>query len=220
MVRTTSKTEKLPVATMPAAATENVVVEKTSKPRAKKPKAEAAPAAASAAPATASGPVVEGAEALDCTLAVKMSEFAAKMQQLSSLFATIRGDFKTLEKLTSRELKNAQKSSSKKKKSNVNRQPSGFVKPTLISDELAKFLGKSAGTEMARTEVSKEINGYIRSKGLQDPANGRKINPDLNLAKLLNIKSGDELTYFNLQRYMKHHFIKTIPAVPAPVATA
>ena len=139
------------------------------------------------------------------------------MQQLGSLFATVRSDFKNLEKIVSREVKNAQKSSSKKRKSNTNRQPSGFVKPTLISDELAKFLGKNSGTEMARTEVSKEINGYIRAKGLQDPANGRKINPDTNLAKLLNIKSGDELTYFNLQRYMKHHFVKTTPPAPAAV---
>jgi len=209
MVRATSKQTSTPVAPV-----DNVVVEKVaSKPRAKKPVAEVvvdAAAPVSAAPAT------ESTDS-ESTMAVKMTEFAAKMQQLGSLFATVRSDFKNLEKIVSREVKNAQKSSSKKRKSNTNRQPSGFVKPTLISDELAKFLGKNSGTEMARTEVSKEINGYIRAKGLQDPANGRKINPDLNLAKLLNIKSGDELTYFNLQRYMKHHFVKTTPPVPAAV---
>jgi upstream activation factor subunit UAF30 len=95
------------------------------------------------------------------------------------------------------------------------------VKPTRISDELAKFLGKSAGVEMARTSVSKEINAYIREKGLQDPANGRKINPDASLTKLLNLQTTDELTYFNLQRYMKHHFIKEVPVVvDPPTATA
>jgi chromatin remodeling complex protein RSC6 len=86
------------------------------------------------------------------------------------------------------------------------------VKPTLISDELAAFLGKEKGSEVARTTVSKEINAYIRSAKLQDPTNGRKINPDAKLAKLLKIGKGDELTYFNLQRYMKHHFIKTTPS--------
>jgi hypothetical protein len=88
------------------------------------------------------------------------------------------------------------------------RGPSGFVKPTLISNELAEFLGKAIGTEMARTEVSKEINSYIQAYSLQDRQNGRRINPDEKLRKLLRLSEGDELTYFNLQKYMKHHFIK------------
>ena len=88
------------------------------------------------------------------------------------------------------------------------RVPSGFVKPTLISDELAMFLGKPVGTEMARTEVSRAINRYIKENGLQDPENDRKINPDEKLRNLLSLKEEDELTYFNLQKYMKPHFIK------------
>ena len=131
---------------------------------------------------------------------------------MASLLATMKVEFKNLEKVVARELKNAQKSSKNRKKNSGNRAPSGFVKPTRISDELAKFLGKPAGVEMARTEVSKEINAYIREKSLQDSANGRKINPDASLSKLLNLKKEDELTYFNLQKYMKHHFIKTTPA--------
>jgi upstream activation factor subunit UAF30 len=105
-------------------------------------------------------------------------------------------------------MKIAQKASSKKRRNNGNRKPSGFIKPTRISDELAEFLGKNVGTEMARTEVSKEINAYITTNDLQDKANGRKINPDDKLTKLLKLSKEDELTYFNLQRYMKHHFIK------------
>jgi len=87
-----------------------------------------------------------------------------------------------------------------------NRAPSGFVKPTRISDELASFLGKDKGTEMARTEVTRDINKYIRTNGLQDKTNGRNINPDRKLFALLKIKSGEELTYFNIQNYMKKHF--------------
>ena len=66
---------------------------------------------------------------------------------------------------------------------------------------------------MARTDVSKEINSYIRSNNLQDKVNGRKIIADSKLATLLKLGSDDELTYFNLQRYMKHHFIKAEPVV-------
>jgi chromatin remodeling complex protein RSC6 len=182
-------------------------------PRAKKvaaPKVEAVVAPVDAAAQPVVAPVADVAG-----LPLKMTEFSAKLQQMSGLFASVKGDFKTLEKVVSRELKNAQKSKSKSKKASGNRQPSGFVKPTRLSDELAKFLGKAAGVEMARTAVSKEINAYIREKGLQDASNGRKINPDASLTKLLNLKKEDELTYFNLQRYMKHHFIKAVPVATA-----
>jgi hypothetical protein len=86
------------------------------------------------------------------------------------------------------------------------RRPSGFVAPTLLSDELATFLGKPVGTMMARTDVSKLMNKYITDNSLQDKQNGRVINPDAKLRKLLRLPNGEELTYFNLQKYMKHHF--------------
>jgi len=158
------------------------------------------------------------------SLAFKMTEFSAKLQQLIGLFSTVKNDYKTLEKAVNREMKIAQKASSKKRRSNVNRKPSGFIKPTRISDELAAFLGKTVGTEMARTEVSKEINAYIHTNSLQDKSNGRKINPDAKLTQLLKISKDDELTYFNLQRYMKHHFIKAelnvVVDVPVPALVA
>ena len=79
-----------------------------------------------------------------------------------------------------------------------------FFNPSFISDELAIFLGKPLGTEMSRCEVSKEINSYIQSYGVQ---NGRQINPDEKLRKLLGLTNEDELTCFNLHKYLKHHFI-------------
>ena len=205
MVRTTKTETKAVAAPAP-------VVEQTAS--AKKSKKVAEPVAA--APAVAAEPVATepvATESAENSLLVKMSEYGAKIQQLTTLISTLKSDYKTLEKAVARELKNAQKSSSRKRKTG-NRQPSGFVKPTRISDELAKFLGKSVGTEMARTEVSKEINRYILANKLQDEKNGRIIHADSNLTALLKLNRDDELTYFNLQRYMKHHFIK------APVATA
>lgn len=194
MVRTTKST------TTPAVP-ENTVVEK--KKSSKKEKVAATPA-----------PVVDTAEVPEeGTVFAKLSDYSAKLQQLSNLFASVKSDFKTLEKTVARELKTALKNSQKKRKVSANRAPSGFVKPTKISDELATFLGKTLGCEMARTEVSKEINLYIREKKLQDKDNGRKIHPDAALTKLLNIGKDEELTYFNLQRYMKHHFIKAVPVV-------
>lgn len=210
MVRVSKADKQSVPVTAPAAAPAAPV----KAPRVKKSKDAEASAPATSAEVSAAVPVEGGSEgATETSVCSKINEFSVKLHQMASLFATMKVEFKNLEKVVARELKNAQKSSSKhRKKNSGNRQPSGFVKPTRISDELAKFLGKQAGVEMARTEVSKEINAYIREKGLQDSANGRKIHPDASLSKLLNLQKGDELTYFNLQKYMKHHFIKPTPA--------
>jgi chromatin remodeling complex protein RSC6 len=211
MVRT-SKSVSAPATTPVVAApvVEAASAKPAAKPRAKKPKAEEAPVN-ELAPATQ--PAADAAAPEASSVSLKLTEFNAKLQQLVGLFSTVKNDFKTLEKAVARELKNAQKASSKKRRNNVNRKPSGFVKPTRISDELAQFLGKTVGTEMARTDVSKEINTYIQANGLQDKQNGRRIHPDDKLTKLLKVKKDDELTYFNLQRYMKHHFVKPGEAV-------
>ena len=151
-------------------------------------------------------------------------EFVAKLQQIGTLLSSLKTEFRGLEKKWSRELKAAQKQSSKRKRKSGNRAPSGFVKPTRISDELSNFLAKPVGSEMARTEVTREINKYIRTHNLQDKANGRKINPDAKLATLLKLKKTDELTYFNLQKYMSPHFAKAVkdvvPVAVDPVVTA
>jgi len=146
-------------------------------------------------------------------------EFLAKLQQINSLISSLKTEYRTLEKKWTRELKAAQKLSSKKKRKSGNRAPSGFVKPTKISDELANFLDKPLGSEMARTEVTRDINKYIRSNNLQDSENGRKINADIKLATLLKLQKTDELTYFNLQRYMSPHFAKANSAVNAVLPT-
>ena len=157
-------------------------------------------------------PVVDG----EVPVADQSVEFVAKLQQVSLLLASLKTDFKTIEKKWSRELKVSQKQSLKRKRKAGNRAPSGFVKPTRISDELAKFLDKPAGAEMARTDVTREINQYIRTNSLQDKVNGRKIIPDGKLAALLKLKKSDELTYFNLQKYMSPHFAKATKEVAAP----
>ena len=189
------------------------VVEKKTKKVAKKPETEAAPVAA-APPVEVAPPVVENVEG-EAPIAEQSIEFSAKLQQLGVLISSLKTEFRTLEKKWSRELKSSQKLNSKRKRKAGNRAPSGFVKPTRISDELAKFLEKPAGTEMARTEVTRDINKYIRNNNLQDKENGRKINPDTKLATLLKLKKNDELTYFNLQRYMSPHFAKAIKAEAA-----
>ena len=175
-------------------------------------KAPAQKAVAAPVPAPVPEPVVVDEVAVEEPVDTTVSEFVEFTNRLSALrtqCSNLLQDFKSLQKKVERELKNAQKAGQKRKRKTGARQPSGFVKPTLISDDLAAFLGKPKGTELARTEVTREINAYIREHKLQDPANGRKINPDEKLKKLLSIKPSDELTYFNLQRYMSPHFQKS-----------
>ena len=217
MVRkTTTKSES------PATPAVTVTVESTpavAAPKQKKVKAAAAVAAVTPAPVVVDAPatpVEETAVVADvASLSTKLSDFSSKIQQLTSILSTMKTDYKVLEKSVSRELKNASKSKRSKKAANPNRQPSGFVKPSVISDELIKFLGKEAGTMMSRVEVSKEINAYITANQLKDKVSGRQINPDAKLAKLLKIGKDEVLTYFNLQKYLKIHFIKAVAPVVA-----
>ena len=179
-----------------------------------KPKAATPVEVKTETPVAVTTPVVEAAatavvaDDIEAAIAAKSAEFSSKLGQLASLISTLKSEFKTMEKNWAKELKAAQKVSSKKKRKSGNRAPSGFVKPALISDELAKFLEKPTGTQMARTDVTRQLNTYIRANSLQDKENGRKINPDAKLQALLKLKKTDELTYFNLQRYMSPHFPK------------
>ena len=170
----------------------------------------------------AAAPVEEPAavEVAAPTVIDQFGEFMAKLQAVSSQFSSLRTEFRGLERQVSREIKAAAKISAKRKRKTGNRAPSGFVKPTLISNELAAFLGKPEGTEMAPTEVTREINAYIREHKLQDKDNGRKIIADKKLTGLLKLKKGDELTYFNLQKYMSPHFAKAGDKVAAATAAA
>lgn len=99
-----------------------------------------------------------------------------------------------------------------KKRTSANRRPSGFTKPSLITDELVEFIKKvtkeDPGKMVARTQVTKIINQYIRDNKLQDPSYGRRILPDKELTTLLKLNKDDELTYFNLQTKISPHFPK------------
>ena len=177
----------------------------------KTPKAPKEPAAAVAAPAAttdaaASTTEDSSAPSTESVIASQFSSISAKLQQVVAFAAALRSELRALERHAVKEIRTAQKASAKKRRKVGNRAPSGFVKPTPISKELAEFLGKTDGSEMARTEVTREINAYIRNNSLQDKENGRRINPDAKLKSLLKLKKGEELTYFNLQRYMSPHF--------------
>jgi len=118
-----------------------------------------------------------------------------------------------LERRVAKESKLLQKKANgkAKRKQDPNRAPSGFSKPGPVSKELMTFL-QAQNTTMtgdnliARTDVTKAISDYCRNNGLQEEKDKRKLNADKTLIKLLRLKKGEELTFFNLQKYMKVHF--------------
>ena len=131
-----------------------------------------------------------------------IKEVSVLRSQCTSIISKIRN----IKLQTEREKKAAVKEVKKRKMSN--RAPSGFLKPTAISNELADFVGKPYGSEMARREVTLFLNQYIREHNLQNPQNGRIILADEKLRKLLKLEPTTELTYFNLQTHMTSLFPK------------
>lgn len=171
--------------------------------------------AAAPAPAPVPEPVVENVEVsaeevvtIESSMSELLTSFSTSIQTLTSSLNQLKSDFKTLEKQVLKEARSMDKVNAKRNKNKGSRAPSGFVKPAAISKELAKFLGKPEDTLMSRTDVTKFITAYVKEHKLQDAKNGRRIVPDAKLKALLNVKGSDEVTYFNLQKYMKSHFVK------------
>jgi chromatin remodeling complex protein RSC6 len=137
------------------------------------------------------------------------SEFVEVIQTLSSfktMITALSAQLKTIEKKVRKNMKKLEKES-KKNKNKGNRKASGFAVPTKISKDLCKFMGVKEGTQLARTEVTKYIIQYIKDNDLPDKSNKKIIKPNTKLKRLLSIEKNDEVTYFNLQKYMNRHFI-------------
>jgi chromatin remodeling complex protein RSC6 len=134
---------------------------------------------------------------------VLLNSLSSFKSQISMLSAQV----KALEKNVKKQMKQLEREAQKNKKKG-NRKASGFAVPTKISNDLCKFMGKPEGSEMARTEVTKYIIQYIKNNKLPDKKNKKIIKPDSALKSLLDLKPEDEVTYFNLQKYMNKHFVK------------
>ena len=88
------------------------------------------------------------------------------------------------------------------------RANNAFLKVRPLSDELASFMGLPSKSQKSQTDVTKFISGYVKSHNCFDPTFKRRILPDAKLAKLLRVTDKDEVTYLNLQSFLKVHFLK------------
>ena len=149
-------------------------------------------------------PEVAAEDNYDQEFATVLEQLTAAQTVLKSLTTTVR----QLEKRVARDRKVMQKKMKGRAKRVVdpNKPPSGFAKPGPVSDELRTFLKLGKDELIARTEVTKKITEYCKAHNLQKAEDKRTINVDASLKKLLRLKKGDQLTFFNLQKYMKIHY--------------
>jgi len=133
-----------------------------------------------------------------------MKNLQEKIGAVNALFKEIQTGLKSV----SRDYEKLKKVVEKiqKKRENARKSPSGFAKPNKISNELCDFIGVPHGTEKSRTDITRAINSYVKEHNLNNPANRRVIIPDAKLKAILNLKEGEEVTFFILQRLISHHF--------------
>ncbi|KAA8909318.1 SWIB/MDM2 domain-containing protein [Sphaerosporella brunnea] len=98
----------------------------------------------------------------------------------------------------------------KKRKANPN---NAFMKPLILSEPLAAFIGES---QMSRPEVVKKIWAYVKSKDLQDPNDRRYIICDESLKPVF----GDKVHMFTMNKVLATNMYKAEEvATPTPGPT-
>jgi chromatin remodeling complex protein RSC6 len=131
------------------------------------------------------------------TLTEKLGAIASLIKETQASLKSAAREYDKLKKIVDK---------IQKKRENARKSPSGFAKPNKISNELCDFIGVPHGTEKSRTDITRYINSYVKEHNLNKPSNRRVILPDDKLKAILNVKDGEEVTFFILQRLISHHF--------------
>tara|TARA_B100000405_G_C16671385_1_gene405969 strand:+ start:686 stop:1174 length:489 start_codon:yes stop_codon:yes gene_type:complete len=130
----------------------------------------------------------------------RIHDIYRSLKDLQGYSKSFAKDFNSLSKQLNKLEKHRSKTSS--------RPLSGFAIPTKLSDELYSFLNIQPGTMIARKDVTKMMNNYIVEHNCRDDKDKRKIIPNEELQKLFGCDQDAQITYFNLQTYMKKHYVK------------
>jgi chromatin remodeling complex protein RSC6 len=158
---------------------------------------------------------VDASEQLKAVL-VSLTEQATVIK---GLIASVRNVIKDSDKQSKELEKLRNKRTRVKTERSADALPSGITKPVAITDELAVFLGVAPGTLVPRNEVTKGVSAYVKKNEISDPTNKQKFvlddRPAAKALKKLLGNPAEDVTYFNLQKYLKHHYIVSPDAVPA-----
>lgn len=209
----------------PAATTTTTTATATPATKGRKSSAKAEVTVPTSAPATTTAPAVEAAQVETRSADAILSSLQDTLKSLGSeVSAKIRAavhEAVEATKALKREARDSKKRRRKdpkdmtpeeKKAWEARRANNAFLKLRPISDELASFMGLPAKSQQSQTEVTKYISNYVKSHKCFDPNFKRRIVPDAKLTKLLRVKDGVEVTYLNLQSFLKVHFIKPATA--------
>jgi chromatin remodeling complex protein RSC6 len=164
--------------------------------------------------ATAAPVVAQSSEALLATLTEQLkalsTEFTAKVREaVKSTQEAAKGakkearDSKKKRKISPDQMTPEQKAAWEARRAN-----NAFLVQRPLSPELCSFMGISAGSKRSQTEVTKFVSEYVKSHSCFDPNFKRRIIPNAALSKLLRVDDKTEVTYLNLQKYLKVHFHK------------
>ncbi len=140
-------------------------------------------------------------------LFIQFEQLVNQLGLMKNQITSMQQSIKCLEKGVKKQMKGLKKESIKTRAKSI-RAPSGFAKPSKVTKELCEFMNKTEGTEIARTEVTRALVAYIKENKLENTTNSKIIYPDEKLKVLLGIEDGNELNYFNIQKYMNKHFVK------------
>ena len=162
---------------------------------------KAVPEKKAAAPVAAATPVAD-----EPVVVSTFDELVSKVNSFASLLKETQVLLKALSKEYDRMKKTVEKT--ERKRANARTNPNGFAKPAKITDEMHEFLGVPKGTEISRTDVTRRVNAYIKEHNLYNPTNKRIILPDAKLRKILGAAPDQEVTFFNLQRFLSASFVK------------
>lgn len=141
-----------------------------------------------------------------------MTELIAALAVTSkSLTTEMKNLTKDVNKLRASKAKGKGKKEKKPVDPDAPKRVNALEKPVKVSDELSTFLGFTVGEMVSRQQVTQAINKFVKEHKLQDPNNGRYIllesEQGLKLKALLR-DPDQPLTFFNIQRYLKPHYLK------------
>ncbi len=227
MSSTTSsvKANKMAKKTAPATATPAAPAASTATAVAPKPKAAKAPKStvskAEVVVPTTAAPAVPAVAAPAQSSEALLATLTEQLKALSTEFTTkVREAVKSVQE-ASKVAKKEQRDSKKKRKINpadmtpeqrkaweARRANNAFLKEKALTPELCAFMGIAAGSKRSQTQVTKFISDYVKSHNCYDPNFKRRILPNAALAKLLRVDDKTEVTYLNLQKFLKVHFVK------------
>lgn len=215
--KVTKKTDETvaaaPVAAAPAAKAEPKA--KAVKAVAAKAETAAATAVAAAAPVVAATPAADASTApvaaaeevrVEATVKAHTARMLAIRETLSSLITESKKLEKAVAKLQKAAEKRRRRKAGAESADGAAKRPCAFNLPRALSPELCSFMNMAPGSQESRSNVTKYLTNYFKENNLK---NKHDIKPDAKLKKLLKLNDTDKLTYFNLQKYLNPHYIKT-----------